>query len=258
MPGSDRGSFVTEGNPGEGAGGPVDRRNASRRSRRSVDGDSLRELCHDLIDPAATIKVVAEVTAIEGSSNPETVVRLQQIADEAARIVEICGFFLDRPTLQPVRLDALTASVVSSRRLSYFGGFQVTTEPVTAAVHPVVATRVLNNLLENACRAAGPGGRVRISVERSGPNALLVIADSGGGLGHGPSGKASLGLRIVRSLVRECGGAVTMMSSDLGGAAVAVTLPGPPGRPIDLRPVALTELSRAQPREDVRRDAADL
>ena len=52
------------------------------------------------------------------------------------------------------------------------------------------------------------------------------MADSGIGFGSGGSGKASLGLEIVDTLVRHSGGALMLGSSSLGGLAVTVTLPG--------------------------------
>jgi K+-sensing histidine kinase KdpD len=51
------------------------------------------------------------------------------------------------------------------------------------------------------------------------------VADSGPGFGNGESGLASLGLGIVAALVRRSNGGLHMGTSDLGGLAVAVTLP---------------------------------
>ena len=54
--------------------------------------------------------------------------------------------------------------------------------------------RILYNILTNACRAAGPAGRVRVLVDEADGQARLTIADSGSGLGHPvPSGRAGLG-----------------------------------------------------------------
>jgi len=79
--------------------------------------------------------------------------------------------------------------------------------------------------MDNACRAAGPGGRVRLTVRAHGDRAALVVADSGRGFGRGKPGRASLGLDIVTAMARRGGGTVEMGTSDLGGTAVTVTFP---------------------------------
>jgi signal transduction histidine kinase len=87
--------------------------------------------------------------------------------------------------------------------------------------------RILGNLLANACRAAGPAGRVRILVDEADGQARLAIADSGNGLGQptAQGGRTGLGLDIVGALALKYGGSVHLGVSDLGGLAVTVLLP---------------------------------
>jgi Histidine kinase-, DNA gyrase B-, and HSP90-like ATPase len=187
---------------------------------------TLRELCHDLTMPATAIRLLASVAAKESDPDSSVKTRLRQIADEAGRIADICSYFLDparRPGPTELRFLAVTAA--DSARSRFSGEIDVVADPVTAAAHPVDIARILANLLDNACRAAGRTGRVRLSVEREGGRARLVVADSGRGFGHGEFGQASLGLGIVAALVRRNDGAVQMGTSDLGGLAVTVTLP---------------------------------
>jgi signal transduction histidine kinase len=186
----------------------------------------LRELCHDLTMPAASIRMLATVATKESEPDPSLKTRLRQIADEAGRIADICRYFLD-PTCRsgPSDLRTLAADAAESVRSRYRGTIDVVAETVTAAAHPVDVVRILANLLDNACRAAGPEGRVLLVAERDARGARLVVADSGPGFGHGESGRASLGLGIVAALVRRNDGALEMGTSDLGGLAVAVTLP---------------------------------
>ena len=187
---------------------------------------SVRQLCHDLIDPATTIRVLAEIATRESPPGVAATERLRQIVDEAERIVETCTYFLDQPRPpQPVRLDVLAADLLRSRRMTFAGTIDAVTEPVTLSIHHVVLFRVLSNLLDNACRAAGPEGKVRLRVERSGTAARVEVADSGPGMGSGHPGKASLGLEIAEELVRESRGSMELGRSDLGGAAVRVRFP---------------------------------
>jgi|CZKT01.1.fsa_nt_gi signal transduction histidine kinase len=186
----------------------------------------LRELCHDLIELVASIKVLAHAGCAEAGPGEPVQDRLRLISQEAGRIASICGHVLGRPhRLEPVRLDVLAAEAAASARLRYSGGIDVVSDPVTAQVHPAVIVRILSNLLANACRAAGPCGQVRLVVRPEGDQALLTVADSGGGFGQSVAGRASLGLEIIGTLVLTCGGAVQMRVSELGGLGVTVTIP---------------------------------
>src|SRR5260370_15643765 len=68
-------------------------------ARRGQDGAAvevriLRELCHDLTIPATAIRLLASVAVKESDLDPSVKTRLLQIADEAPRIADICGYFL--------------------------------------------------------------------------------------------------------------------------------------------------------------------
>ncbi len=196
-----------------------------------VEVRTLRELCHDLTMPATSIRLLASVAARESDPDPSLKIRLRQIADEAGRIADICGHFLDPSrTAGPSDLCILAGDAADSAGLRYPGTIDVVAETAAAAAHPVDVARILANLLDNACRAAGPEGRVQLVVERDGDLALLIVADSGRGFGLGESGRASLGLGIVAALVHRNGGVLRMSSSDLGGLAVAVALPAADSR----------------------------
>ena len=94
--------------------------------------------------------------------------------------------------------------------------------------------RLAGVLMDNACRYAGQGGRVRISALAQGNSVSLVVEDSGPGIPpedrarlfdrfhrateHG--GGAGLGLAIGDSIVRSTGGRWKIGESPLGGARV--------------------------------------
>jgi signal transduction histidine kinase len=198
----------------------------SRVEAAEADLRTLRELCHDLTVPATSIKLLTQVAAAESDPGPAMRARLRQISDEATRIADICGYVLDQPRGDgPADLDLLAAEVADGLRWRYAGLIDVVAETATVAAHRVVIVRILTNLVDNACRAAGPGGRVRLTVRADGDRATLVVADSGRGFGQGERGKESLGLGIVAAMARRGGGTVQMGPSDLGGTAVTVTLP---------------------------------
>jgi signal transduction histidine kinase len=204
---------------------------SSATSGVSLDaaGTSLRELCHDLIEPAATIRWL--VRAADAESGPDLRNRLGAIAVAAGQIAAICEHILDRPQRYAgVRLDLLADDAAASAQVRYAGVIDVASEPVTVLAQPGGVVRILDNILTNACRAAGPEGKVRVGVDEADGQARLTITDSGSGLGHPvPSGRAGLGLEIIGALALKYGGSVHLGVSDLGGLAVSVWLPTPGG-----------------------------
>lgn len=202
-----------------------------RQGDASSDAPSLllRELCHDLIEPAATIKWL--VRAAEAESGKELHGRLEAIAAAAGQIAAICDGILDPPGCRPyVRLDKIAAEIVMSARVRYGGVIDVVSQPVIALVRAGDVIRILCNILTNACRAAGPVGRVTVEVDDADGQARLTIADSGQGLvGATVPGRAGLGLEIIGTLALKYGGSVHLGVSDLGGLAVTVLVPAQGG-----------------------------
>ena len=210
---------------------------ANGLSGRSVHKDmssvtthlSMRELCHDLIEPTATIRWL--VRAVESESGEELRDRLAAIAAAAGQIAAICNDILDPPAYSPyVRLDKVAAEAVASARARYTGVIDLMAQPVIACVRTGDIIRIICNILTNACRAAGPDGRVTVAVGESVGGARLTIADSGPGLGApGVAGRAGLGLEITGALVLKYSGSVQLSVGELGGLAVTVQVPARKG-----------------------------
>jgi signal transduction histidine kinase len=190
-------------------------------------GAALRELCHDLIEPTATIRCL--VRAADAESGPDLRNRLGTIAIVAGQIAAICEQILGQPQPCPsVRLDLLADAAAASARVRYDGVIDVTSQPVVALAGVGDIDRILFNVLTNACRHAGPLGRVRVLVDEVDGYARLAVADSGRGFGHGrPGGRVGLGLEIIGALALHYGGGVRLGVADLGGLAVTVWLPAP-------------------------------
>ncbi len=97
--------------------------------------------------------------------------------------------------------------------------------------------RLAGVLVDNACRYAGPGGTVRISVVPRGNRVSLVVEDSGPGVPEedrprlfdrfhrsiDQGGGAGLGLAIADSIARSTGGSWRIGDSPLGGALFEVS-----------------------------------
>ena len=113
--------------------------------------------------------------------------------------------------------DAIAASGATKVRLEIEGG----DEPLHAEqATPVtlVLLECVNNALEHAF--ADKGGLVRVSMTREGPRHVLTVTDDGRGLPEDfdIETSATLGLKIVRTMAGQLGGAFSMTAEAKGVA----------------------------------------
>lgn len=192
--------------------------------------DSLRELCHDMLEPAATIAMIVKAAEVEAELPPVTKNRLRQVELEANTISQLCHNVLrDRDSdyrSGATELDVLALELVAAARMRVSTEVRLASERVILPANRVDIRRALWNLIENAIRAAGGSGvvAVSVSVERGHPE--VSVADSGGGFGAAAPGKAGLGLRIAKHVMHSHGGEVRVgLSEELGGAKVTLAFP---------------------------------
>jgi signal transduction histidine kinase len=191
----------------------------------------LRDLCHDLTVQAATVRMLAESLRAEpglaGASD-----RIAQIVRESEQMARVCTDALTTPAVEQVWLDGAVQEVALGARLVHATAIEIEACPVSVPGHRTAISRLLMNLVDNACRAAGPTGRVRISVRELAFDAEIEVADSGLGFPVGREGRklssscrAGRGLRIVNQVVLQHGGGAVVGRSCLGGASVRIALP---------------------------------
>src|SRR5207237_2533794 len=88
--------------------------------------------------------------------------RLEQVEAEARRMSALCRHVLDEPHgLGPVRVERVAAEVVDSARTTFTGTIELSARPAVVTADRVALNRALANVVDNACRAAGPAGEVR-------------------------------------------------------------------------------------------------
>jgi signal transduction histidine kinase len=120
---------------------------------------------------------------------------------------------------------------------------EVPPEPVSAWMDVSLIQRVLENLISNALRHTPVGGRVTLSVTRSGDRAQVCVNDTGRGIRadelpriferafrgsdtpRGSVAGAGLGLTIAQRIVELHGGRITARNLDSGGAQFCFDLP---------------------------------
>lgn len=192
-----------------------------------LDSLSTREICHDLRQPIATIAALAEAALTTADLASPVVEQLHHILEEVrvmTALVHQLGESRIEPTLVPIR--SILGGVLEHARLVYPGSIAVTRCPeVVVNVDQLALRRALSNVVDNAMRAAGPGGTIRVSVRRGSRWLRIEVADSGPGFGRVPPGMANLGLGIAESLVAAHQGRIDIGRSRLGGAAVRLCIP---------------------------------
>ncbi len=124
------------------------------------------------------------------------------------------------PAVAEVGLRSLAGQVTKLARIAHEGSVILEPGPeVTVEASPALLWRVLTNVVDNAARAAGPYGRVGVTVSAVDDQAAVDVIDDGPGFGQGPPGAASLGLGVVTTLLESCGGALEIRAPGIGRRA---------------------------------------
>ncbi|MFO1418349.1 MAG: response regulator [Methylotetracoccus sp.] len=264
-----------------------------READRRKD-EFLATLAHELRNPLAPITSVLELMRTVGPDDPsfprlrdiltrqtQHLVRLVDDLLEVTRISrgkiklkkELC-------TVATIVMQALEGSEPLIRAAGHTVTMSLSPEALFVFGDPVRLTQVLCNLLNNSSKYMPSNGRIHVSAERSGSEAVMRVRDQGIGISaeqlphvfdlfqqvrpscdtsHGGLG---IGLNLVRNLVELHGGRVTAHSAGLGlGSEFCVYLPlaaadAREGIAVD-RPTLETARERRVLVVDDNRDAAD-
>jgi two-component system OmpR family sensor kinase len=239
------------------------RRLAARSAAAAEDRRRLlSRLDHELKNPltamrAAIANVIATADddgAADGAAGrdgalrslEEQVLRLARLTADLRKITDVETRPPDR---SPVDLTELLEDAVDALRERPGAVERVVTLDLPHAPWPLPPVRgdadllslAVTNLLDNALKYTGPGGRIEVRAREAGGSVVVEVADTGQGIDpadlphvweelyRSPAARSvpgsGLGLPLVRAVVEHAGGEVTITSRPGSGTAVRLRLP---------------------------------
>ncbi len=220
----------------------------SRRRQLEFTADAS----HELRTPLSVISAETSIALSAPRKAAEYRAVLGRIQSESDRLQKILQDMLwlarfdsapPQPGYEPLDLATIAAGCADRfRALAAAQQFEieVMTEgwaPCWITAPPEWIDRLAGVLVDNACRYAGAGGKVRVSVTPRGNRVSITVEDSGPGIAAAQrprlfdrfhrsteqGGSAGLGLAIADSIVRSTAGQWSLGDSELGGALFEVS-----------------------------------
>ena len=235
----------------------VELEKALKRADRRKD-EFLATLSHELRNPLGPISNALELLKI--SDGDEGTLRKSQatIDRQLTHLVRLVDDLLDvsritrdRVELRRARVELASVIHQAVETVSPLTGsadqvvdVDLPQQPIYLDADPIRLAQVFGNLLNNAAKYTSPGGRIRLSAERTGMQVEVTVEDEG--IGIPPEqlesifemfaqvdsslerswGGLGIGLTLVRRLAEMHGGTVEAYSEGLGhGSRFVVTLP---------------------------------
>jgi len=215
----------------------------------------ISDASHELRTPLTSIRGQIEVLARNQNPDGEEVRRVERlVAAEVDRMTRLTddllllahtdeSHFIER---EAVELEPLLEDLVASAEPTADRRFTLTVQaPGILNADPDRVTQALRNLLRNAIEHTQPSGRIELGArELPGERVAIWVDDDGPGIPAQDrervfdrfhradparvrtAGGTGLGLAIVRAIITAHGGRVWAEESPLGGARVAIELPG--------------------------------
>jgi signal transduction histidine kinase len=184
--------------------------------------DQMKRLCHDLRQYVAAGLLLSEPRA--GQDAGQT--RMTLIHQQFTAIAELLAAEFDRgQDTGAVNLSRLVTECADVVRLTHRGRITVIrSKHVLVDGEQALFRRAVGNLLDNACRAAGPDGTVTVRVGSDADEAKVEVADDGAGFGGIATGTGH-GLQVVAAAVRACQGRLEISSGPGVGTTVRLCVP---------------------------------
>jgi signal transduction histidine kinase len=220
--------------------------------------DRQAEILHDLRSPLSVIRVYTDL--IQEAARRGELPNAEYLAN-LAREIELAESLVGAPAPEPeppapapqnADLVEILGSLATAYRLAH--GTRIRIEFIAerpqlpVAADPVALQRAFRNVLDNAIKYTPDGGEVRIRAGAAGPQAFVVVKDTGMGmsaeerarafdyafrgaaaLASGLRGKG-LGLAVTKEILEANGGKISLSSEAGYWSEVTILLPSRRGQ----------------------------
>jgi len=265
-------------------------RQADRRK-----SEFLAMLAHELRNPLAPIRNAVEILRQSGGDEQKVKPATEMMQRQVGQMVGLVDDLLDVSRIsrgkidlrrEPVELASIAHQAVEAvRPLCESMDHELTVtlppQPMYLIADRSRLAQVVGNLLNNACKFTERGGRIRLSVEREGKQALIRVQDTGIGIAAEQLPRIfemftqvdtsfersrdglGVGLTLVKNVVEMHDGTVEARSAGVGqGSEFVVRLPllSAPLPPLPREPSGIKPVATAPRRilvVDDNRDSAD-
>ncbi len=203
-------------------------------------------VAHNLRNPLASIRVSAEMQQQRDVTPPEAVEHshdITQAVDRADRWISELVRVAQAPHLmpEPVPVAPLVHGCLHEMQSEFIRcriALQVAGGPdVSVVAHPAMLRQIILSVIANAVDAMGQGGVMKVRWQQQGQTALLMLSDNGCGVSEDArqrlfrpffstkSGGLGIGLALVKRMVEQWQGSVTLTAVAPHGTAVEIRLP---------------------------------
>jgi len=225
------------------------RRQAERRGRLEATSSLMAGLAHEIRNPVHALSQGLEALKGRLPADLETsTARLVGVMEDAAsrlshlardvQPIGALGSGAPRVTWDPAQSIAAALAILEHRRNGIEARVDVALGP-GAHGRPDELDQVVLNLVDNALRAAGPGGWIAITGHYDPQSLEILVQDSGPGVPEGLRGEifepfvttyrgrggTGLGLHLCRQVVDGHDGTLTLRSEPGRGATFVLRLP---------------------------------
>jgi signal transduction histidine kinase len=193
---------------------------------------------------------LADVVSLAGDIGPDSRGRAEQILIEARWLERLVRAYQEvdaavDATTQPrppqrTRIDLVAGAVVEAMGRATTTSITIVADEAWTYADSLSLWRALRNVVDNAVRAAGPAGRVRVQVGSHAGWSVASVDDDGPGFGDGPDARrctrgaatgdpategTRVGLGVVDDFAAAHGGRLELGQGRFGGGGVRILLP---------------------------------
>jgi PAS domain S-box-containing protein len=238
------------------------RRDAERHARATIEAASnakdelLAMLGHELRNPLSAVRNAITVARLDTAHAGDALEIARRQADQLAHLVDdlldVARLTRGAITLRRERVpinDVVQRAVDGVHELlterAHHLSVRIPDEPIVVEGDAARLVQVVSNLLDNAARYTEPGGHVEVSASRRDDRVFIRVRDDGAGIPRELAGRVfdvfaqgdraldrasgglGIGLTVVKRIVEQHGGTVSMRSEGAGsGSEFEVALPG--------------------------------